>query len=129
VKGRRYVFGNDGLLKRSSVECGPMGGWPNGKTTDADWRFEKKGERYMIVSIKFSGGVPGDDRGSSFSYYDGPDGSALLQQITFSPSQGTGEADIRLHDYVIDGKLVESTEAHDGKTGPEEKPAVPKTDK
>ncbi len=112
VKSRRYVFGKDGLLKSSSIEYGPMGGWPDGKTTDADWCFEKRGARYVIASVKFSDRARGEERGAKFDYYDGPNGSALLEEITFTnQSQGPGEGDIRFHDYVVDGKPVETTKA------------------
>ena len=100
AKLRRYVFGKDGLLKASSF----------GTSVDLDWRFEKKGDRYVIASIKLR--TRGQEYGSQFSYYDGPNSGVLLKAITFTnPSQGAGEEDIRFHDYVVDGKLVETTKA------------------
>lgn len=127
---RQYVFGKDGLLKNSSIELKSSPTGQEGTRWEVVWRFKKKGERYVIKWIKISDRARARAYGAKFNYYDGPNGSALLEEITFwDRIQGEGNV-IRFHDYVVDGKLVESTEAPpDGEAKPAETPPLPKTDK
>ncbi len=125
AKSRRYVFGKDGLLKNSSMERKS-----GGTKVELDWRFKKRGERYVIAWVHWSDRADDSARAMKFDYYDGPNGGALVKTITFwTLAEGDGEV-VGLHDYVVDGTLVESTKAQpDGEGKPAETSPVPKTDK
>jgi hypothetical protein len=111
AKSRRYVFGKNGLLRSSSIELKSSPSWPEGTRGELEWRFQKKGERYVIASIRVSYPALHEDViETKFSYYDGPNGSALPREIAIS-DRHLGDPVIRLHDYVIDGNPVETTKA------------------
>ena len=50
---------------------------------------------------------------TKFSYYDGPNGTLLVKEATTSQPQG--ESTLKFHDYVVDGKPVESTKVEEKK--------------
>lgn len=110
AKSRRYVFGKDGLLRSSSIEWKPSPSWPEGLRGELEWRFQKQGQRFVIASISLS--YPALDQGveTKFSYYEGPNGGALLREIAITDSH-LGNPVLRFHDYVVDGQLVETTTA------------------
>ena len=133
AKSRRYVFGKDGLLKNSSIELKPSPSWPEGTRGDLDWRFEKRGERYVIASIKLTYPALGEEFETKFTYFDGPNGSTLPKTITMS-DRHLGEQVIRFHDWVVDGRPVDATKAslnreEETREKPAETPPVPKAEK
>ena len=127
--GRRYVFGKDGLLKSISVDpkaadddqqmqaIKAMGGF------EATVRYEKKGDRNIIAGRTLS--LAGMEMGTEFAYYPTESGPWLVRQATLSTPQG--DATFTFHDYVVDGKPVEGTQAATKK--PDEAPAVKPAEK
>lgn len=103
AESKTYVFGKDGLLKSTSVA--PKEAQIPGMTFDSEWTFEKRGERNVVSGRTLS--VMGTEIGTKFTYFDGPNGSYLLKDATLTTPQG--EEVISFHDYVVDGKLAEST--------------------
>ncbi len=116
---RKYVFGKDGLLKSTSMtpKSDANSQMPPGLTFDAELKFEKKGDRNRLAARPLT--LMGQEVSTSFTYYDGPNGSFLPKEATISSGM-QGDQTIKFHDYTVDGKLVEATKAEAAK--PAEKP-------
>jgi hypothetical protein len=118
---RTYVFGKEGLLK--SISIAPKDNTPMGRqlksvgaTLDSTLAFEKKGERWLLVARTLS--ILGNESETKFTYYEGPAGTYLVKDVAMM-APGQGDKAITFHDYVVDGKPVESTK---GAAKPAEKP-------
>ncbi len=127
---RTYVFDKTGLLKtttKTPKASDPMAAQLGGMPLQVDWKFEKKGARYVLTERT----IPIASITSHFAYFEDPSGAVLLKQTRLETPQG--EHTIDFHDYVVDGKPFESTKSATPKSAaPSDggaKPAAPSGDK
>jgi hypothetical protein len=104
-----YTFGGDGLLRSASLMPKPNPRAPQmaGMPIEVSFKFEKQGDRHAIVERIMT--IMGMELASRFEYFADAGAVPLLKSITMSTPQG--DASLSLHDYVVDGKPVESTKS------------------
>lgn len=104
-----YTFGGDGLLRSASLMPKPNPRMPQmaGMPIEVSFKFEKQGERHAIVERTMT--IMGMEMASKFEYFADAGAVPLLKSVTMSTPQGDAVA--TFHDYVVDGKPVESTKS------------------